>query len=112
MDYVGGEMETWPKIDEDWLDVFNFEKFSAKLGYCEGSKVSWLVPNANQENGLRHLKVDNDLLEMVAAARMNEGKPETMHELLAQPEPLHVVLPKHVQKNYATKITRKESFGR
>ena len=62
--YVGGEVSTMANVDPDLLSHFKIQDIFAKAGGPINSRIYYLIPSGDLEQGLRLINSDDDVTYM------------------------------------------------
>ena len=62
--YVGGEVSTMANFDLDLLSHFEIQDICAEAGGPINSRIYYLIPGGNLEQGLRLINLDDDVTYM------------------------------------------------
>ncbi|RYQ97881.1 hypothetical protein Ahy_B08g093958 [Arachis hypogaea] len=71
--YTSDLYDEWVGVDEDYLDVFAVTGYYKELGYDKAEACWYLEPKHVLEFGLRRLKVDQDLVDMIKHCHENNN---------------------------------------
>ncbi|RYQ87613.1 hypothetical protein Ahy_B09g095132 [Arachis hypogaea] len=71
--YTSDLYDEWVGVDEDYLDVFAVTGYYKELGYDKAEACWYLKPKHVLEFGLRRLKVDQDLVDMIKHCHENNN---------------------------------------
>ena len=64
LEYLGGEVSTMANVDPDLLSHFEIQDICAKVGRPINSRIYYLIPGGDLEQGLRSINSDDDVTYM------------------------------------------------
>ena len=70
LEYVGGEVSTMANVDPDLLSHFKVQDIFAKAGGPINSRIYYLIPSGDLEQGLRLINSDDDVTYMLNGQQM------------------------------------------
>jgi hypothetical protein len=81
LQYIGGQMCVWERLEADFLNKFDLEAMVKKCGsYFNINHIWYLLPEMNNLDGLREVVNDKDFMEMVSVAKDNNNEIELYFE--------------------------------
>jgi hypothetical protein len=81
LQYIGGQMCVWERLEADFLNKFDLEAMVKKCGsYFNINHIWYLLPEMNNLDGLREVVNDKDFMDMVSVAKDNNNEIELYFE--------------------------------
>ncbi|GAU51091.1 hypothetical protein TSUD_185210 [Trifolium subterraneum] len=81
LQYIGGQMCVWDKLEADFLNKFDLESMVRNCGrYFNISHIWYLLPEMTMLDDLRKLVNDKDFMDMVSVAKDNNNEIELFFE--------------------------------
>ena len=70
LEYVGGEVSTMANFDLDLLSHFEIQDICVKVGGSINSRIYYLIPSGDLEQGLRLITSNDDVTYMLNGQQM------------------------------------------